>query len=108
MPVPLHAVFGALSDPTRMAIVERLVREGETSAGDLAQPFAMSKPAISRHLRVLENNGLIEKRIERQFRMCRIRPEAVESISNWIDEQRKFWNVSFDRLDEILTEKAMK
>ena len=108
MPVPLHSVFGALSDPTRMAIVERLVREGEISAGDIADPFAMSKPAISRHLRVLEISGLVEKRIERQFRMFRIRPEAVESISNWIEEQQKFWNVSFVRLEKILDKKAMK
>ncbi len=100
----LHQVFSALSDPTRLAIVERLLHEGEKSAGDLAEPFAMSKPAISRHIRVLEENGLIERRVVRQFRLCRIRPESLEAVSNWIDEQRRFWNASFDRLEKFLDE----
>ena len=104
----LYQVFGALADPTRLAIVERLLREGEKSAGDLAEPFSMSKPAISRHIKVLEESGLIEKRIERQFRICRIRPEAIDAVGSWIEHQRKFWNASFDRLDDVLTAKDSK
>ena len=106
MVAEIHQVFGALADPTRLAIVERLLREGEKSAGDLAKPFAMSKPAISRHIRVLEESGLIEKRVDRQFRMCRIKPEAINAVGNWIDEQRRFWNLSFDRLEKLLDSKG--
>ncbi len=102
----MYQVFGALADPTRLAIVERLLREGEKSAGDLAEPFSMSKPAISRHIKVLEDSGLIEKRIERQFRMCRIKPEAIDAVGSWIEEQRKFWNASFDRLEDVLATKG--
>ncbi len=105
MTTEMHQVFGALADPTRLAIVERLLREGEKSAGDLAEPFSMSKPAISRHIRVLEESGLIEKRIERQFRMCMINPDAINELGNWVEKQRKFWNASFDRLDDILAAK---
>ena len=77
MTVPsLPAVFGALSDPTRLAIVERLLSEGERSAGEIAAPFTMSKPAISKHLRVLEKAGLIERRVERQWRIVRVRPRG--------------------------------
>jgi len=105
MSTEIHQVFGALADPTRLAIVERLLREGEKSAGDLAEPFSMSKPAISRHIRVLEESGLIEKRIERQFRMCRINPDTIDELSTWIEKQCRFWNVSLDRLDDILEAK---
>ncbi len=105
MSAEMHQVFGALADPTRLAIVERLLREGEKSAGDLAEPFSMSKPAISRHIRVLEESGLIEKRIERQFRMCKINPDAIDELGVWIEKQREFWNASFDRLDDILEAK---
>lgn len=100
----IDQVFGALADPTRLAIVERLMREGEKSTGDLAKPFAMSKPAISRHIRVLEESGLIERRVDRQFRMCRIRDDALNGVSSWIEEQRRFWNASFDRLEKLLNE----
>jgi len=105
MTTEIHQVFDALADPTRLAIVERLLREGEKSAGDLAKPFSMSKPAISRHIKVLEESGLIEKRIERQFRMCRINPGAIDEIGTWIKKQRKFWNTSFDRLEDVLNAK---
>ena len=98
----IHQVFGALADPTRLAIVERLLREGEKSAGDLSAPFAMSKPAISRHIRVLEDSGLIERRVQRQFRICRVRPEAINAVGSWVEEQRRFWNASFDRLEKVL------
>ena len=99
----LPTVFGALADPTRLAIVERLLREGERSAGELAKPFAISKPAISKHLKVLENAGLIERRIERQWRVCRVRPEAIRAVDAWMERYRAFWSVSLDRLDDLLT-----
>ncbi len=106
MSTRIEQMFGALADPTRLAIVERLLREGEKSAGDLAEPFAMSKPAISRHIRVLEESGLIEKRVEQQFRICRIHPDALDTVGQWVDEQRRFWNASFDRLDAVLAAKT--
>jgi DNA-binding transcriptional ArsR family regulator len=101
-PTPLPAVFAALADPTRLAIVERLLSEGERTAGDIAQPFAMSKPAISKHLKVLEDAGLIERRIERQWRICRIRPEGIRTIDDWMKRYRAFWEASFDRLERLL------
>jgi DNA-binding transcriptional ArsR family regulator len=101
-PTPLPAVFAALADPTRLAIVERLLSEGERTAGDIAQPFAMSKPAISKHLKVLEDAGLIERRIERQWRLCRIRPEGIRTIDDWMKRYRAFWEASFDRLERLL------
>jgi DNA-binding transcriptional ArsR family regulator len=99
--VALPAVFAALADPTRLAIVERLLAEGERSAGDIAAPFAISKPAISKHLRVLEQAGLIERRIERQWRVCRIRPEAIRAVDQWAERYRAFWDASFDRLEKL-------
>ncbi|SDB39406.1 ArsR/SmtB family transcription factor [Bauldia litoralis] len=95
-------VFGALSDPTRLAIVERLLTEGEHSAGEIAAPFAISKPAISKHLRVLEEAGLIERRVARQWRVCRIRPEAIQVVDDWMQQYRRFWEGSFDRLEKLL------
>ncbi len=92
----LPAVFGALSDPTRLAIVERLLIEGERSAGEIAAPFPMSKPAISKHLRVLENAGLIERRIERQWRMVRVRIETIRAVDRWVAHHRVFWAPPID------------
>ncbi len=106
--IALPAVFGALSDPIRLAIVERLLREGERSAGEIAQPFAVSKPAISKHLRVLEQAGLIERRIERQWRVCRVRPEAIRAVDDWMTTYRAFWEGSFDRLETLLAKQAKK
>ena len=100
--IALPTVFGALADPTRLAIVERLLREGERSAGEIAEPFAISKPAISKHLRVLEDAGLIERRIDRQWRVCRVRPEAIQAVDQWMQRYRAFWDGSFDRLEKIL------
>ncbi len=103
----LAAVFGALSDPTRLAIVERLLTEGERSAGEIAEPFTMSKPAISKHLRVLEAAGLIERRIERQWRIVSIRCEALATVDRWIVHYRQFCEErdrvapSFDRGDSL-------
>jgi DNA-binding transcriptional ArsR family regulator len=100
--ITLPAVFGALSDPIRLAIVERLLREGERSAGEIAEPFSVSKPAISKHLRVLEQAGLIERRVERQWRVCRVRPEAIRAVDDWMARYRAFWEGSFERLDALL------
>ena len=96
--------MAALGDPTRFAIVERLLKEGEISAGDLARPFAMSKPAISRHLKVLENAALIERRTRAQFRVFRAQPETLRKMDDWLNKYRQFWQVSFDRLEEVLKE----
>ncbi len=98
-------IFAALSDPTRFAIVERLLERGDQTAGTLAEPFDISKPAISRHLKVLEEAGVIERRIDRQFRSFRVRPESLRSVDDWISRYRRFWQTSFDRLDNLLQEK---
>lgn len=97
-------VFSALGDPVRMAIVERLLKDGETSAGDLAEPFAISKPAISRHLSVLEEAGLVERRTEKQYRMFTMKPDGLKSMADWLETYRQFWSASFDRLERILEE----
>jgi DNA-binding transcriptional ArsR family regulator len=98
----LPDIFHALSDPTRLAIVERLLAEGERTAGEIAAPFAISKPAISKHLKVLADAGLIERRIDRQWRMVRIRPDAVAAVEDWVERHRAFWKQSFARLDRLL------
>jgi DNA-binding transcriptional ArsR family regulator len=98
---PLSLQFAALADPTRRAILARL-SEGETSVNDLAAPFAMSLPAISRHLKVLENAGLISRGRNAQWRPARLEPMAMKNMSDWIDRYRRFWDSSFDRLDAFL------
>ncbi len=100
----LSETFAALADPTRIAIVERLAREGDRTAGELAEPFAISKPAISRHLAVLERAGLIERKVDRQWRRISIRPQALSGLADWIDTQRRFWSGSLDRLERLLEE----
>jgi DNA-binding transcriptional ArsR family regulator len=85
----LDAVFSALANPTRRAIVERLVPAGELSAGDIAQPFRMTGSAISRHLRILEQAGIIERRIDRQWRYVHIQPQALALVETWLAEQRR-------------------
>lgn len=99
---PLSAQFAALADPTRRAILARL-SEGETSVNDLAAPFAMSLPAISRHLKVLENAGLVSRGRTAQWRPARLEPLAMKGMADWIDRYRPFWESSFDRLDAYLT-----
>jgi len=94
--------MAALGDATRFAIVERLLKEGEISAGDLAKPFAISKPAISRHLKVLENAKLIERHTRAQFRVFRARADTLRRVDDWLGRYRKFWEASFDRLDDVL------
>jgi len=97
----LDATFSALADPTRRAILARLAL-GETSVMELAKPFAMSLPAVSKHLKVLEHAGLIARSREAQWRPCRIAPRALEDVDNWLDDYRRFFEQSFDRLDAYL------
>ena len=97
----LDTTFAALADPTRRAILARLAR-GEATVQDLAQPFAMSLPAISKHLKVLERAGLIARSREAQWRPCRIEPRGLKDIDAWLDHYRRFFDESFDRLDDYL------
>jgi DNA-binding transcriptional ArsR family regulator len=97
----LSATFSALSDPTRRAILARLAL-GETSVGALAEPFAMSLPAVSKHLKVLEQAGLISRSREAQWRPCRIEPDALRGVDTWLEDYRRLWNERFDRLDGYL------
>jgi DNA-binding transcriptional ArsR family regulator len=97
----LDSTFSALADPTRRGILARLAL-GETSVGELAQPFKVSLPAISRHLRVLEAASLIVRERRGKHRICRLDARALASASQWLDFYRKFWNESFDRLDKHL------
>src|SRR5882724_3736537 len=99
----LNATFSALADPTRRAILARLAL-GETSVGELAEPFDMSLPAISRHLKVLEHAGLISRSREAQWRPCRIAPVAFKEADGWLGNFRRFWDDSFNRLDGLLEE----
>jgi DNA-binding transcriptional ArsR family regulator len=99
----LDARLAALADPTRRAMVARLAR-GEASVQELAAPFAISQPAISRHLKVLEEAGLIETRIQGTARPRRLRPEALEDLWSWLGELRQTLNSNFDRLDQLLAE----
>jgi len=102
MPVDeLSTLFGALADPTRRAILARLA-SGEASVTELADPFDMSLPAISKHLKVLERAGLIERGRHAQYRPCRIRPEGLRTASDWLDDYRQLWEDRFSRLDDYL------
>ncbi|SFV35655.1 DNA-binding transcriptional regulator, ArsR family [Hyphomicrobium facile] len=97
----LSETFAALADPTRRAILARLAL-GETSVTDLAEPFEMSLPAVSKHLKVLERAGLIARGREAQWRPCRLEPGPLKEVDDWVEHYRKFWEQSFDRLDEYL------
>ena len=97
----LSATFAALADPTRRAILARLAL-GETSVTELAEPFEMSLPAVSKHLKVLERAGLIARGREAQWRPCRIEPAALKDVDDWLERYRRFWEEGFDRLDEYL------
>lgn len=99
----LDAVFHALSDPTRRAILTRLAR-GEASVAELAQPFAISQPAISRHLKVLEGAGLIDRKIDRQRRPARLRAAPMSAAMEWLIAFRAHWDDRFDELDRLLGE----
>lgn len=97
----LSETFGALADPTRRAILARLA-SGEASVTQLAEPFAMSMPAISKHLKVLERAGLISRGREAQWRPCRLQAGPLQDVAGWVEHYRRFWEESFDRLDEYL------
>ena len=98
---PLSAKFSALADPTRRAILARLAL-GETSVSELAQPFQMSLPAVSKHLKVLERAGLIARGREAQWRPCRLEPQALKEVDSWLEDYRRLWEERFDRLDAYL------
>jgi DNA-binding transcriptional ArsR family regulator len=103
----LSTTFAALADPTRRAILARLAT-GETSVKELAEPFAMSLPAVSKHLKVLERAGLIARGREAQWRPCRIEPRALKHVDDWLERYRRFWDASLDRLDHYLVELQAK
>jgi DNA-binding transcriptional ArsR family regulator len=97
----LDATFAALADPTRRAILARLV-SGDVSVKELAAPFAMSQPAISKHLKVLERAGLIVRSKQAQLRPCTLKAQPLKDAADWIEHYRRFWEQSLDRLDEYL------
>jgi DNA-binding transcriptional ArsR family regulator len=103
----LDARFAALSDPTRRAIIARLAK-GEATVTQLAAPFTMSQPAITKHLKVLERAGLISRGRDAQRRPCRLRPEAIKDVAQWTEQYRRFWEESYERLDEYLEELKRK
>jgi len=103
----LSSTFAALADPTRRAILARLAL-GETSVTELAEPFDMSLPAVSKHLKVLERAGLITRGREAQWRPCRIEATALKHVDDWLERYRRFWEESFDRLDDYLREMQAK
>ena len=97
----LDAIFAALADPTRRAILSRLV-DGQASVNEIAAPFEMSQPAVSRHLKVLERAGLIERDIDEQRRPARLNAQTMAAAVDWLDEFKAFWGTSFDQLDNVL------
>ncbi len=97
----LDAVFAALADPTRRAILSRLA-EGQASVNEIAAPFEMSQPAVSRHLKVLERAGLIERDVDEQRRPARLKAGKMATAVEWLEEFRAFWGASFDQLDDVL------
>ena len=99
----LDRTFAALADPTRRAILARLAN-GETTVTELAEPFAMSLPAVSKHLKVLERAGLITRGRHAQWRPCRLEPAPLKDASDWLEEYRRLWEERLDRLDEYLRE----
>jgi len=103
----LSTVFSALADPTRRAILARL-STGDASVTDLARPFDMSMPAISKHLKVLERAGLIARGRDAQLRPCRLEAAPLKEVADWTEYYRKFWDESFDRLDDYLAELMQK
>jgi DNA-binding transcriptional ArsR family regulator len=97
----LSHTFAALADPTRRAILARLAR-GETHVGEIGAPLAISGPAVSHHLRVLQRAGLIEREVDAQWRICRLQGQALRDAHDWLREYRQFWEDSLDRLTELL------
>jgi len=99
---PLSATFSALADPTRRAILARLV-DGEAPVTELAAPFEMSMPAVSKHLKVLERAGLIERSRRAQWRPCRLEPAPLKDVADWVERYRQLWEERLDRLDAYLS-----
>ena len=97
----LSRTFSALADPTRRAILSRL-NQGEATVGEIAEPFNLSLPGISKHIKVLEKAGLIERSKQAQWRRCRLRPESLKPLDSWLEEYRKNWDESLDRLEEYV------
>ena len=104
----LIQTFAALGDETRFAIVERLLKEGELSAGELQEGTDISAPAVSRHLKVLRSAGIVAQRIDKQRRLYSARPEAVQSVGAWTMSYRDFWQTSLDRLEWALVQESKK
>lgn len=104
---PLSATFAALADPTRRAILARLA-SGECSVSELAEPFDMSLPAVSKHLRVLERAGLVTQRREAQWRPCRIEASPLKDVADWAEQYRRIWEERLDRLDAYLRQLKAK
>ena len=102
-PANLDAIFAALADPTRRAILARL-SSGEASVNELAAPFQISQPAVSKHLKVLERAGLVERDIDQQRRPARLKAEPMAAAVSWLEEFKQFWSSSFDQLDGLLDE----
>ena len=107
LPDRLSSTFAALADPTRRAILARLAL-GETSVNELAQPFDISLPAVSKHLKVLERAGLIERGREAQWRPCRLRANPLKGVADWVEVYRRHWEESFDKLERYLKELQRK
>jgi len=103
MPDPLSATLSALADPTRRAILARLV-QGEATVNELAEPFEISLPAVSRHLKVLERAGLISRGREAQWRPCRLEVRSLRAVDDWLSIYRRFWDESFDRMAAYIDE----
>ena len=106
-PDPLSATLSALADPTRRAILARLA-EGEATVNELAAPFEISLPAVSRHLKVLESAGLISRGREAQWRPCRLEAKALRDVDDWLARYRRFWSGSFDKMDAYIAELKRK
>ena len=100
-PQNLDAIFAALADPTRRAILSRLA-SGEAGVNELAEPFKMSQPAVSKHLKVLERAGLVERAIDKQRRPARLKAKPMAAAVSWLEEFKEFWSSSFDQLDDLL------
>jgi DNA-binding transcriptional ArsR family regulator len=107
LPDTLSGTFGALADPTRRAILARLAL-GEATVGELAEPFAISLPAISKHLKVLERAGLVSRGRAAQWRPCRLAPAPLKEATAWLEDYRRFWDESLDRLADYLGELQTK
>ena len=100
----LSSIFAALSDPRRLEIIEMLMRDGEASAGTICRGFDISGPAVSRHLSVLHRAKIVDRRVAGKLRIYSVRPEAIEKVSNWTLDHRKFWAASLDRFEAALAE----